>query len=92
MFQIEIHNVPLRKIRLTFSVSDRNCLKSNPTKVCEEIADLVATHMGQWNTDYRNGLEIMQKPSTKAQSFVHLCDYLASRKFLEFNFGVYSAS
>lgn len=61
-------------------------------EIGEEIADLVATHMGQWNTDYRNGLEIMQKPSTKAQSFVHLCDYLASRKFLEFNFGVYSAS
>lgn len=53
-----------------------------------ELSDLVLTHMGQWNTSYKTKEEIMPKPSSKEQSFVHLCDYLASRKFLEFNFEV----
>lgn len=55
-------------------------------EIGSQIADLILTHMGQWNTDWKNNEEIMPKPSSKAQSFVHLCDYLASRKFLEFNF------
>ena len=42
--------------------------------------------MGQWNTDrYKN--EIMPKPKKSIESFVHLCDYLASRKYLLFDFG-----
>lgn len=53
-----------------------------------KIADLVLTHMGQWNTEWNSVKEIMPKPSTKAQNFVHLCDYLASRKCLEFNFSI----
>ena len=35
--------------------------------------------------DY-NGDEILEIPKTKYQSFVHMCDYLASRKFLEIRF------
>lgn len=52
------------------------------------LSDLVLTHMGQWNTGHRSKEEIMPKPTSKIQSFVHLCDYLASRKFFEFNFEV----
>ena len=43
------------------------------------VADVIKTHMGVWTTDY-NGNEILEKPRTKYQSFVHMCDYLASRK------------
>lgn len=57
-------------------------------EIGEKIAELVLTHMGQWNTSYKTGAVLMPKPTTKAQSFVHLCDYLASRKCLEFNFSV----
>ena len=32
-------------------------------------------------TDY-NGNEVLEKPKTKYQNFVHMCDYLASRKCL----------
>ena len=49
------------------------------------ILSLIHSHMGQWNTD-RAGVVKMPKPKTPAQKFVHLCDYLASRKTLEFNF------
>lgn len=54
----------------------------------EIIADCISTHMGQWNIDYKTRAEILDKPSNKMQSFVHLCDYLASRKLIEVNFNV----
>ena len=50
------------------------------------VVDNIASHMGQWVTDYKTKKEILPKPKTKMQHFVHLCDYLASRKCLEFNF------
>jgi len=52
------------------------------------ITDLIWTHMGQWNLDYISKKEILPIPSTPLQEFVHLCDYLASRKCLEMNFDV----
>jgi hypothetical protein len=36
--------------------------------------------MGEWNTDYKTKQEIMPKPQTDMEMFVHECDYLASRK------------
>lgn len=50
----------------------------------------IASHMGQWSTaPYAKGV-VLPKPVTPVEHFVHLCDYLASRKFLEFNFDVYN--
>ncbi len=45
----------------------------------EFVTDVIKTHMGVWTTDY-NGNEVLEKPKTKYQNFVHMCDYLASRK------------
>ena len=45
------------------------------------ISDAIKTHMGDYTTDY-NGNEVLEKPQTKYQNFVHMCDYLASRKCL----------
>ena len=42
--------------------------------------------MGPWNTDYLTKEEILPKPKNKYQNFVHMCDYLASRKFLDIKF------
>lgn len=53
-----------------------------------QITECIKSHMGQWNTDYKSGEEILPKPETDMQRFVHLCDYLASRKMLEVNFKV----
>ena len=49
------------------------------------ITSCIETHMGPWTTDY-TGREILQKPTNKYQKFVHMCDYLASRKFLDIKF------
>lgn len=58
------------KDKLTISDKDRELLES-----------VIKTHMGPWTTDY-NGNEVLEKPKTKYQNFVHMCDYLASRKCL----------
>lgn len=54
----------------------------------DQISECIKAHMGQWNTDYKTGEEILPKPQDDMQVFVHLCDYLASRKMLEVNFDV----
>lgn len=51
----------------------------------EFCRDVIKTHMGPWNKDY-NGDEVLEKPHTKYQNFVHMCDYLASRKVLNVEF------
>jgi len=50
------------------------------------IVDCIKSHMGPWNTDYLSGEEILPKPQNKFQNFVHMCDYLASKKFLDIKF------
>ncbi len=52
----------------------------------EAIYGLIRSHMGQWNTSDAD--VPLPKPTTPAQKFVHLCDYLASRKQIEYNFEV----
>lgn len=51
----------------------------------EIVGGLVASHMGQWNTNFRSRVTL-PTPSTDAARLVHMCDYLASRKFLEYVF------
>lgn len=55
------------------------------------IAKLIRSHMGEWNTAPRSKKEIMPKPDDELTMFVHMCDYLASRKWLtvEFDEGQY---
>lgn len=50
-----------------------------------EITQAIKSHMGKWNCD-KEGNEILPKPKTEMEKFVHLCDYLASRKRLEYIF------
>lgn len=51
----------------------------------ELLCSVIKTHMGPWITDY-SGKEVLEVPKTKYQNFVHMCDYLASRKFLLVSF------
>lgn len=53
----------------------------NRQVIWEEINNLIKSHMGKWNTD-REGNEVLPIPTTRTQKFVHLCDYLASRKWI----------
>lgn len=49
------------------------------------ISEAIKSHMGQWNTDSRSGIEL-PKPGTNAEILLHICDYLASRKDIEIKF------
>ena len=49
------------------------------------ICSMIETHMGEFNKDYR-GNAILQLPHNKYHKFVHMCDYLASKKFLDIKF------
>ena len=49
------------------------------------ISSAIEAHMGAWNTDF-NGNVVLPKPKTKYENFVHMCDYLASRKYLNIKF------
>ena len=51
----------------------------------ELFGKVVESHMGPWNKDY-DGNEILPVPKTKCENFVHMCDYLSSKKFLNVNF------
>ena len=52
----------------------------NEREFAKTISDCVKSHMGEFNQDYRTKKEIMPKPQTDIEMFVHECDYLASRK------------
>lgn len=45
----------------------------------DTICSLIETHMGIWTTD-KKGVQVLKEPETAMQKFVHLCDFLASRK------------
>ena len=51
----------------------------------EFICHAIESHMGEWNTDY-NGVEVLPLPKDRYQKFVHMCDFLGSRKFLHVEF------
>ena len=54
-------------------------------KELEFIDSTIKTHMGEWTKDY-NGNEVLEKPHNKYQKFVHMCDFLSSKKFLNVKF------
>lgn len=51
----------------------------------EFIAHCIESHMGQWSTDRKSSV-VLPKPMDECQQFVHLADYLASRKDLTMAF------
>ncbi len=61
----------------------------NELKLTEEelevLCKIVSSHMGPWNKDY-NGNEVLPVPKTAIERFVHMCDYLSSKKFLDVEF------
>lgn len=54
----------------------------------EFIAHCIESHMGQWSTDKKSST-VLPKPLDEYQHFVHLADYLASRKSLTMEFDGY---
>ena len=51
----------------------------------EFVCDCIASHMGRFNTSEYSDV-ILPLPKTPEQKFVHMCDYLASRKVIDIHF------
>ena len=54
-------------------------------KELDEIKNNVSSHMGKWNTNEYSDV-VLPLPTSVTQKFVHMCDYLASRKEIHFEF------
>ena len=67
-----------------FIKENRSSLSLNDEEM-ELLIRVISSHMGIWNKDY-NGNEILPIPKDKYQRFVHMCDYLFSKKFLDVKF------
>lgn len=50
-----------------------------------EITNNVSSHMGKWNTSNYSDI-VLPLPTTLTQKLVHMCDFLASRKQINFTF------
>ena len=59
------------------------------TELTEEeiklLKRVISSHMGQWNKSNYSHIEL-PKPSDKYEFFIHMCDYLSSKKFLDVKF------
>lgn len=77
-----LHDHPL--IACEFIRNNKSELKLNNDDI-EFVCGCIASHMGKFNTcDYSD--IILPLPKTPEQKFVHMCDFLASRKIINLNF------
>ena len=51
-----------------------------------KMCSMIESHMGEWTYDSYQKKEVLPKPRTAEQRFVHMCDFLASRKYLDVKF------
>lgn len=51
----------------------------------EKLCSMVASHMGPWNTNSYSSI-VLPLPKAPIEKFVHMCDYLASRRFINIDF------
>lgn len=49
------------------------------------LTNMIESHMGPWNTNKYSDV-VLPIPKNKYQKFVHMCDFLSSRKFLDVKF------
>ena len=62
--------------------------KDKTTFTKEEIdllKKMISSHMGEWNTNTYSEVTL-PKPRNKYEFFVHMCDFLSSKKYLDVKF------
>ena len=73
---------PLLASKFVKDNKDKTQLTDTEIKyICESIE----SHMGEWNKDYE-GNEILPITKSKNSRFVHMCDFLSSKKFINIEF------
>ena len=86
------HGIPKEKyVRFDHPILMANYIKENQNKTnltdgeINFLTNVISSHMGQWNTNPYSDVTL-PIPSNKYQRFVHQCDFLSSRKFLDVKF------
>lgn len=51
----------------------------------EFLVTTISSHMGEWTTNSYSDV-VLPEPKNRYQRFVHMCDFLASRKFVDVKF------
>lgn len=78
-----IHNHPI--VIADYIKKNTEIANEIDEETLNSILSCIKSHMGQWTeSNYSN--VILPKPNGKLEKFVHLADYLASRKCIEINF------
>lgn len=78
-------------VRFDHPILIANYIKENKDKTTftdseiEFLANVISSHMGIYNTNPYSDV-VLPIPHNKYQRFVHMCDFLASRKFLDVKF------
>lgn len=79
---ITVKNHPL--LAADFIKNNQNKTKFTDKEIAF-LGKVISSHMGQWA--YSNDKkQVLPKPKDKYDIFVHMCDFLASRKFLNVKF------
>lgn len=74
---------PLLVSKLIMENKDKLSLEIDDVR---KLCSMIESHMGEWTYDSYQKKEVLPKPRTAEQRFVHMCDFLASRKFLDVKF------
>ena len=74
---------PLLISKLIMSHAKELSLEIDDTR---KMCSMIESHMGEWNYDYLTKKEVLPKPKNELERFVHMCDYLASRKCFDVKF------
>lgn len=80
--QYTVVNHPSIVVKLIQDNASKLTLEESEMKL---ICGMIESHMGPFNKDYK-GNTVLPLPSNKYQKFVHMCDLLASKKFLDVKF------
>lgn len=80
--QYTVADHPLIVSKLIKDNADKLTLKEEEVNL---LCSMIESHMGEFNKDYR-GNAILPLPNNRYQKFVHMCDFLASKKFLDIKF------
>lgn len=67
-----------------FVRENKNELSWNDEDI-DMISSMIGSHMGEWNTNQYSDV-VLPLPRNRYQKFVHMCDFLSSRKFLDVKF------
>ncbi|MDO5569627.1 MAG: HD domain-containing protein [bacterium] len=72
-------------------MNNKDQLQMSITDV-RKLCKMIESHMGQWDTNPYTKKQTLPQPVTECERFVHMCDFLSSKKFINIEFTGYEVS